>query len=699
MSTSSSSPPSKEGMSACSAGDGSGSAASQTTTRTTSSQEQQRFVLTTPLPDVCGALPPAAPRPSTGNCDREGASVAVAPTPQQQQASSAPGGAETTEAPALGCVVTAEKMPAADAGDGKAAAADRPLATPDDAIFFQVEVACPDGTKIALSPTWAASSAAGREGSGGGYSGDREGDDDKKARIGQRCHRNNHVVLGRGRHGIPPATATPTLAAGVANGEEASCAIRLVKMRGDDGGDEAETEHQQRSIALELVVLGSTPCRVTRRRRAAAAENGASDDSANSTAFVVRSALQLLASGDPSASTFRLRDGDVVEPYCDGRFAYEVRVVTTKAGADDERLSQQAATEGARREEPADVPTLDSDLLQQGEGDSGTATKTNVFGSIYAFATTSFSDAATASSSARVLPAASRAPSPVAANFAYDESKEEAAPSTPSSSSDGSLGGDDLDSNDISDPRQEIIDILQEVDSPGTFAVGGSSDGKLTMPGLVVDGVGTIGLPLSEGQARDLAKRCEQAPFGRGSKTVVDTSVRNTFQLNPKYFAVTNPSWGKEIDDLTEQACRGLGVQTHLKVEAQLYKLLLYEEGSFFKPHRDSEKVEGMFGTLVVVLPSRFTGGELVIMHKGGTESFDQAASSSFGSQYAAFYADCKHELKAVTSGHRLCLVYNLVKVGAGPRPTAASNDAILKRLRTVAQAWAKSYDGKKCAS
>ena len=82
---------------------------------------------------------------------------------------------------------------------------------------------------------------------------------------------------------------------------------------------------------------------------------------------------------------------------------------------------------------------------------------------------------------------------------------------------------------DFDDPRQEIIDVLQEIEAPGTFAVGGSCDGKLIMPGLVVDGVGPIGLPLSKSQAKELANRCEQAPFGRGAETIVDRSVRDTF--------------------------------------------------------------------------------------------------------------------------------------------------------------------------
>lgn len=174
----------------------------------------------------------------------------------------------------------------------------------------------------------------------------------------------------------------------------------------------------------------------------------------------------------------------------------------------------------------------------------------------------------------------------------------------------------------------------------------------------------------------------------------MDKKVRNTYQLAPEHFKLSNPNWEKDLDVITTEVCEGLGVDSHLKVEAQLYKLLLYEEGSFFAPHRDSEKEEGMFGTLVIVLPSNFTGGRLVVTHKGETESFGHG--SSFQSHYAAFYADCKHELQKVESGHRICLVYNLVKVGFGSRPRASDSTSVLKKLTAAASAWGDSFDGNK---
>jgi len=50
-------------------------------------------------------------------------------------------------------------------------------------------------------------------------------------------------------------------------------------------------------------------------------------------------------------------------------------------------------------------------------------------------------------------------------------------------------------------------------------------------------------------------------------------------------------------------------------------------------------------GTLVLHLPSRYEGGQLVVTHGGHTKTFDFSRNSAFNLHFAAFYADCKHEV------------------------------------------------------
>ncbi|HYV38767.1 MAG TPA: 2OG-Fe(II) oxygenase, partial [Gemmataceae bacterium] len=206
------------------------------------------------------------------------------------------------------------------------------------------------------------------------------------------------------------------------------------------------------------------------------------------------------------------------------------------------------------------------------------------------------------------------------------------------------------------------------------------------LPGLEVKGIGSIGVPVAPADAKRIISKASQAPYGRGEATIVDTDVRQVWQLEPSQFELRNAAWSEAVAGVVDAVKRDLGI--HGKVTAELYKLLVYETGSFFKPHRDTEKIPGMFGTLVVCLPSRHEGGTLILEHDGQTKQIDFGGrDSEFQTRYVAFYADCRHEVTLVKSGYRICLVYNLAsaskKQPQAPHHEAAVAEAaqLLKRL------------------
>ena len=92
--------------------------------------------------------------------------------------------------------------------------------------------------------------------------------------------------------------------------------------------------------------------------------------------------------------------------------------------------------------------------------------------------------------------------------------------------------------------------------------------------------------------------------------------------------------------------------------------MLLYKKGGHFKKHRDTEKEKGMFGTLIIQLPSIYTGGELIVYGSRGAQfkyDFGQAnGKSGYSVHYAAFISDLEHKILEVTSGNKLVLIYNL---------------------------------------
>ncbi len=232
----------------------------------------------------------------------------------------------------------------------------------------------------------------------------------------------------------------------------------------------------------------------------------------------------------------------------------------------------------------------------------------------------------------------------------------------------------------------KLLKALGQVDRPG--AVCASCDLPLTMPGLEVDRVGAIRLPLDGAQARKLIKQCSQAPYGKGTETLVDTDVRRVWELDPARFKLKNPKWNDLVPSIIGEVQQALGLET-TKLTAHLYKLLVYDKGSFFLAHRDGEKLDRMVATLVIALPSPHTGGELIVTHEGRRHEITfPGAAAGHELSYAAFYADCEHEVRPVKNGYRLCLVYNLTvarsrgkKTIAAPR-TGAAVTAIGELLR-----------------
>lgn len=218
----------------------------------------------------------------------------------------------------------------------------------------------------------------------------------------------------------------------------------------------------------------------------------------------------------------------------------------------------------------------------------------------------------------------------------------------------------------------------------GRFAMG-ARIASLT-PTLEIAGFGTLSLPVPPEQARALISLAEQAPYGRGDATLVDPNVRRSWQIAPERVRFVDPIWErKTLPRVLQRVKKELGVAA--EIEANLYKLLIYEEGGFFLEHRDTEKAPAMFGTLVIALPSAHRGGELIVRHEGQTATIGLRSTSLSRTAFAAFYTDCLHSLAPVTAGHRVCLVYNLVSTSrlAAPRPTGSAGPAINRALLALA--------------
>lgn len=114
----------------------------------------------------------------------------------------------------------------------------------------------------------------------------------------------------------------------------------------------------------------------------------------------------------------------------------------------------------------------------------------------------------------------------------------------------------------------------------GTFGHG-STKAQAPNPCISVEGVGLIGLPLTESYARLIIGAARQAPFGQANETVVDKNVRNTWEIQPEQLSFMNPEWQAFVDETALALCKDLGAKVgEGALRCDLHKLLLYEPGS-----------------------------------------------------------------------------------------------------------------------
>ncbi|TWU02895.1 2OG-Fe(II) oxygenase [Stieleria varia] len=230
---------------------------------------------------------------------------------------------------------------------------------------------------------------------------------------------------------------------------------------------------------------------------------------------------------------------------------------------------------------------------------------------------------------------------------------------------------------------KEIANAIGAAGKPGhPWCEGVIEEGE---SGLAISDACPIRLPMRPADVRKLAEVAAQAPYGKGTQTIVDTGVRDTLEidggqveLSPEFLEAIHIAGRNIADELQLDADR---------LQFDLYKLLIYPKGGFFLPHRDSEKRIGMVATMIVVLPSKFGGGDLLIRHGGRQEAFSfPKARAQKQSQYVAFFADCEHEVAKVTSGVRVCLAFNLIlkpkRKGSKRGSDPAVDAALLSQVR-----------------
>lgn len=167
--------------------------------------------------------------------------------------------------------------------------------------------------------------------------------------------------------------------------------------------------------------------------------------------------------------------------------------------------------------------------------------------------------------------------------------------------------------------------------------------------------------PLRNDFITQLIKNTKPSQFGRRSETLLDTTIRNSKEIQSIVLdiGINNCLKNDNIkDNLIKEISNGLGIPDTYKINFELHNMIIYEKGNFFTLHRDTEKLSGMIATMVLAIPSYHKGGTLKIYHHDEEIEFNTENSNDI--EGIIFYSDCFHEVLPVLEGNRVVVTFNV---------------------------------------
>mmetsp|Transcript_24221 Transcript_24221/g.69838 ORF Transcript_24221/g.69838 Transcript_24221/m.69838 type:complete len:282 (+) Transcript_24221:398-1243(+) len=131
----------------------------------------------------------------------------------------------------------------------------------------------------------------------------------------------------------------------------------------------------------------------------------------------------------------------------------------------------------------------------------------------------------------------------------------------------------------------------------------------------------------------------------QGHDTVMDLEARKSREVAGGLVALKSQAgnWTRVIEGICRQVEEEMSGPTS-RVQADWYKMLLYSEGDFFEVHKDTQRSNDHFASLLVFLPTEYTGGDF-LLHDDGEfdgERFNRETQDALGHQQArwiAFYS------------------------------------------------------------
>lgn len=155
-----------------------------------------------------------------------------------------------------------------------------------------------------------------------------------------------------------------------------------------------------------------------------------------------------------------------------------------------------------------------------------------------------------------------------------------------------------------------------------------------------------------------LLEHSEPAPFGEANQTKIDPKVRRAQRLTARDKASVA---GFDPEAILGEIEAKLSPRCHLT--AQLTDVIVYPRDGKFARHKDTPRSPELVGTLVVAAPIAHEGGAFQVDDGRGAKVFDWSGTPDPKAvRWVALFGDVDHEVRPVTAGARVTLVYALLQ-------------------------------------
>lgn len=230
--------------------------------------------------------------------------------------------------------------------------------------------------------------------------------------------------------------------------------------------------------------------------------------------------------------------------------------------------------------------------------------------------------------------------------------------------------------------QMELESVLQQDFAfPGTYH---QVMEHLSCPhlGLRVDGLEDVSLPLNDQSARAIHALADSCKNGSG---------RSFLELGTG-FSFIKPEWNIWLQTRMREELLRKVLPEDCPVAFKLSKLMLWEADADAPEHscKPISKSETEFATIVVVLPSKFSGGNVHFCSHGSKQSYPTQSRAECTMLSIFWYDGLDCSFQPIISGRRLALAYRLVYTGQGSPPSLREMQGKTNKLGLVLSKWTR---------